>query len=219
MSSSSHILAQNTLALITPVAYLYFSKSSMMSRSRYPATDYFSTHNMRSSEDSGGPELTKNAGEAPKTSPGSDGLVIKRARSLALLLSFFSPSYEITHDFLRRGGSPRKRWTPDGGIEDADAIKAGLSPELTDLLSDSSRLENTLSVLSSTVLKKSDQGYFIDAEASTRTHQDLPTEATTFWKTQALIVAYRACPWKYLEPTSVFSSVSGNHIHFRSLQI
>lgn len=85
-----------------------------------------------------------------------------------------------------------------------DATTSGLSPELTGLLSDSPRLSTALSTA---VLKKSDQGYILDADAAKRVREGLATETLTSWKTQALIVAYRACPWKYIEPRLVFSSV------------
>ncbi|KAI7782432.1 NB-ARC domain [Diaporthe eres] len=150
---------------------------------------------------------------ASNTSAGLDDSTIEDTRSLGLLLSFLSPSYKITHDFLLRGGSPRKRWTPDGGIEEVDAITAGLSPELTGLLSDPPRLSNALRALSTTVLKTSDQAYILDAEAAKRIHQDLSTEALASWKTQALIVAYRAFSWKYIEARNFDASLITPHFH------
>lgn len=122
---------------------------------------------------------------------------------LRLLLSFLSPNCKITHDFLLRAGTSRKRWTLCGGVEEVDATAAGLAPELTGLLSDAPRLSNALSSLSPAMLKKTNQGYTLDIDAVKSIHQDLPTEALIFWKTQALIVSYRACPWKYIEPRSV----------------
>lgn len=151
-----------------------------------------------------GSEPTKAAEVASKTSAGLNDFTTDDSKSLELLLSFLSPSYSITHDFLLRGGSPRKRWTRDGGIEEVDATTSGLSPELTGLLSDSPRLSTALSTA---VLKKSDQGYILDADAAERIRQGLPTEVLASRKTQALIVAYRACPWKNIEPRSVFSLV------------
>ncbi|KAL2291377.1 hypothetical protein FJTKL_13972 [Diaporthe vaccinii] len=151
---------------------------------------------------------------ASNTSAGLDDSTIEDTRSLGLLLSFLSPSYKITHDFLLRGGSPRKRWTPDGGIEEVDAITAGLSPELTGLLSDPPRLSNALRALSTTVLKTSDQAYILDAEAAKRIHQDLSTEALASWKTQALIVAYRAFSWKYIEARNFDASLITPHFQY-----
>lgn len=175
-----------------------------MSNSESPTAAPLSTRDGTVTEVNRGSEPTNAAEVASKTSAGLNNFTTDDSRSLGLLLSFFSPSYPITHDFLLRGGSPRKRWTRDGGIEEVDATTSGLSPELTGLLSDSPRLSTALSTA---VLKKSDQGYILGADAATRVHQGLSTDTLTSWKTQALIVAYRACPWKYIEPRLVFSLV------------
>lgn len=182
-----------------------------MSNLGSPVAVSLSTREGSDPEVSRGSEPTNAAEMASKTSAGLDDSTIEDVRSLGLLVSFLSPSYKITHDFLLRGGSPRKRWTPDGGVDEVDAITAGLSPDLTGLLSDPPRLSNTLHALSTTVLKTSDQAYILDAEAAKRIHQDLSTEALVSWKTQLLIVAYRAFSWKYIEPRSVFSLVFGSH--------
>ncbi|KAL1876258.1 hypothetical protein Daus18300_002886 [Diaporthe australafricana] len=147
----------------------------------------------------------RNVQVTSKTIAGLNGFSAEDARIIELLVSFFSPSHAITYDFLLRGGSPRKRWTPDGGIEETDATAAGLSPELTSILSDHARLSHALNDLSTIVLRKSAQDYILDEEAASRIRQDLPSDAQLYWKTQALIVAYRAIPWKYIEPRSVSS--------------
>lgn len=175
-----------------------------MSNSEPSTAASLSTRDRTVTEISGGSEPTNAAEVASKTSVDLNDIITDDSRSLGLLLSFFSPFSPITHDFLLRGGSPRKRWTRDGGIEEVDATTSGLSPELTGLLSDSPRLSTALSTA---VLKKSDQGYILDADAAKRVREGLATETLTSWKTQALIVAYRACPWKYIEPRLVFSSV------------
>lgn len=87
-----------------------------------------------------------------------------------------------------------------------DATTTNLSPELTRLLSDPARLSHALSALSTTILKEADNGYILDAEEAKRIRQDLATEALSFWKTQALIVSYRAFTWQYIEPRSVFTT-------------
>lgn len=165
-----------------------------MSSFRSPATGSLSSHDGRRSEVSRTPDHI----------------------CLRFLLSFLSPSHPITHDFLLRGGSLRKRWTRDGGIEEVEATTSGLSAELTDLLSDSPRLGKALSLLSMTALRKTDQGYMLDEEAVKQIRQNFPTHALTFWKTQALIVAYRACPWKYIESGSVVSLLFETHGHICS---
>lgn len=189
-----------------------------MSNLRSPIAASLSTRDGSSPEVSAGSEPTNAAEMASKTSAGLDDSAIEDARSLGLLLSFLSPSYKITHDFLLRGGSPRKRWTPDGGIEKVDAIAAGLSPELTGLISDPPRLSNALRALSTSILKESDQAYILDAEAAKRIREGLSTEALASWKTQVLIVAYRACLWRYIEIRSVFNLVFGIHSHVCSRQ-
>ncbi|KAG6367498.1 hypothetical protein INS49_001688 [Diaporthe citri] len=167
-----------------------------------------------SSEVSAGSEPTNAAEMGLKTSAGLGDLTTEDTRSLGLLVSFLSPSYKITHDFLLRGGSPRKRWTPGGGIEEVDAITAGLSPELTGLLSDPPRLSNSLRALSTTILKRSDQAYILDVEAAKRIRRDLSTEALASWETQVLIVAYRACSWKYIEPSNFDASSITPHLQY-----
>ena len=177
-----------------------------MANLRSPTIVFLSPRDGRSSEVSGGSEPADATEVASKTDSGLNGLTTEDGRFLSLLLSFFSPSCKITHDFLLRGGSPRKRWTPDGGNEEVDASTTNLSPELTRLLSDPARLSHALSVLSTNVLKDVDHSYILNTEEVTRIRQDLATEALNFWKTQALIVSYRAFPWQYIEPRSVFTT-------------
>lgn len=174
-----------------------------MSDPRIQATTSMSPRDGEISEAGGGRAEPRIAAQVTsETNAGLNGFPAEDVRILELLVSLFSPSHAITYDFLLRGGSPRKRWTPDGGIEEMDATAAGLSPELSSLLSDHARLSHALNDLSTDVLNKSAQGYFLDAEAASRIRQDLPSDAQLHWKTQALIVAYRAIPWKYIEPRS-----------------
>lgn len=217
--TSKHISVLNIEYIPTsPVAHDFPKESGMMSNLRSPAASSLSPRDGRSPEASAGSELTNAAEMASKTNAGLDDVTTEDARSLGLLVSFLSPSYRINHDFLLRGGSLRKRWTPDGGIQEVDATTAGLSPELTSLLSDPLRLRNALSALSTTVLKESDQAYILDAEAAKRIRLDLSTEALASWKTQVLIVAYRACPWKYIELRLVLNPVFESHSNVCSRQ-
>lgn len=133
----------------------------------------------------------------------SRDISIQDIRSLGLLVSFLSPSHEITREFLRKGGLPRKRWSTNGNIEEVDAITAGLSPELTHLLSDSLRVGNTLEKLSRTVLRKVGHVFKLNKEAAGHIRQDISADELDFWERQALVVAYRAVPWKYIESGSV----------------
>lgn len=124
----------------------------------------------------------------------------KHARTLLFLLSFLKPSVGIASSFLSRGATPRKRWTPQGEAEEADALRAGLDPELVSILSDRSRLESAFHELQrlNAVSETGNQTYTLNEALATRVlgslEQNLP-----FWRDQALIVMYRGIPWKYLE--------------------
>lgn len=132
---------------------------------------------------------------------GSSDIHSEDANILLVLLSFFTSSEKIPLDLLRRGATPRKRWTAEGGVEKTDAIRAGLAPELCTLLSNNSRLTNALHelALSSTVSKDSESIYTLDEAVGTRVRERLSADHLFFWKQQALVVAYRAIPWKYIE--------------------
>ena len=133
--------------------------------------------------------------------PGSIDIRSEDAKVLLILLSFLATSEKIPLDLLFRGATPRKRWNELGEIEEVDAIHAGLVPELGSLLSDIPRLNNTFHelVLSSAVSENSDQVYTVD-EAVARVHESLSPELHSFWRYHALVIAYRAIPWKYIEP-------------------
>ncbi|KAJ4132713.1 hypothetical protein NW754_015529 [Fusarium falciforme] len=123
------------------------------------------------------------------------------ASILLVLVSFFSPYDKIPLDLLVRGSTNRRRWTADGKIETVDAIPVGLVPELAELLSDASRLSNIFEELCrvSAILKYSDDAYHLNEDMSARIHESLDPKGLSFWRQQALIVAYRAIPWKYIE--------------------
>lgn len=123
------------------------------------------------------------------------------ASILLVLMSFFSPYDKIPLDLLVRGSTNRRRWTADGKIETVDAIPVGLVPELAELLSDASRLSNIFEELCrvSAILKYSDDAYHLNEDMSARIHESLDPKGLSFWRQQALIVAYRAIPWKYIE--------------------
>ncbi|RSL49133.1 hypothetical protein CEP53_009263 [Fusarium sp. AF-6] len=111
-------------------------------------------------------------------------------------------------DLLSRGAAPRKRWTTLGGIEEVDAVHTGLAPELRSLLSDDKRLESVFDGLglSSVVSRDHDQNYTLDETIASHARESVPAEDFPFWRCQALIVSYRAIPWKYIEPHSTPST-------------
>jgi hypothetical protein len=123
------------------------------------------------------------------------------AKRLLLLLSFLAAE-EIPVDLLVRGATPRRRWDIQGEIEGVDALRAGLDPELGSFLSDTLRLSNAFFELDllSAVSKNSGQTYTLNEAVAGRIHESLPPEHRSFWRCQALVVAYRAIPWKYIEP-------------------
>ncbi|KAF4471402.1 hypothetical protein FALBO_1686 [Fusarium albosuccineum] len=123
------------------------------------------------------------------------------ASILLVLVAFFSPCDKIPLDLLVRGSTPRKRWTTDGTIETVDAIQIGLVPELIELLANTPKLGNAFDELcqSSALLKHPDGTYHLNEDMSARIHRSLSPESLSFWRQQALIVVYRAVPWKYIE--------------------
>lgn len=125
------------------------------------------------------------------------------ANLLLVFLCFLADHEKISVDFLFRGATPRKRWSEHGGIEEMDANRAGLSQELARLLSDISRLSNAFHELEllSVVSKHSDQTYTVDEVVVGHIRASLSPELLSIWRGQALIVAYRSIPWKYIEPS------------------
>ncbi|CAG7555081.1 unnamed protein product [Fusarium equiseti] len=123
------------------------------------------------------------------------------ASVLLVLLSFFSPCEKIPLDLFIRGSTPRKRWTVEGKIELVNATRVGLASELVDLLSDAQRLRQAFGELcqSAAVLRYSDETYHLNEDMSARVHRSLAPDTLPFWRQQALVVAYRAVPWKYIE--------------------
>ncbi|KAF2633004.1 hypothetical protein BU25DRAFT_436649 [Macroventuria anomochaeta] len=113
------------------------------------------------------------------------------ATILLVLFSFLSLGEEVPRDLLVRGATPRSRWTMQGEMEHIDASTCDLSSDLSSLLSDPSRTENALRTSECSM----------DQEFACRIHEALSEEQTDFWRRQALIVAYRAIHWKYLEPS------------------
>ncbi|KAF4342540.1 hypothetical protein FBEOM_3516 [Fusarium beomiforme] len=137
------------------------------------------------------------------------------ASVLLVLLSFYSPCEKIPLELFIRGSTPRKRWTIEGEIELVDANKVGLTSWLVDILADAERLTRAFRELCqlAAVLKYPDETYHLNEDMSARVHRSLAPEALPFWRQQALIVAYRAIPWKYIEfPEPVVKSFLP-HLH------
>ncbi len=120
---------------------------------------------------------------------------------LLLVLLCFLASSEVPLDLLSRGASPRRRWNAHGEIEEKDALHFGLTSALVDLLSSITRLNNAVGELVSlsAISKNSDQTYMVNRAVQTHVFNILPPGLHSFWRLQALVVAYRSIPWKYLE--------------------
>ncbi|KUJ07295.1 uncharacterized protein LY89DRAFT_677915 [Mollisia scopiformis] len=130
----------------------------------------------------------------PRTNHSEDAML-----SLVLLCSLASS--EVPLDLISRGASPRRRWNAHGGIEEKDALYIALSSALVDLLSSIAKLDNALCELVSlsAISKSSDETYMVNRAVQARVSDSLPPELHSFWRLQALVVAYRSIPWKYLE--------------------
>ncbi|KAL2693528.1 hypothetical protein Neosp_000088 [[Neocosmospora] mangrovei] len=153
---------------------------------------------------------TQTAWETPQlttvleAAPGPVDMRSDDAKVMLTLLSFFSTPDSIPLDLLSRGAAPRKRWTTRGGVEEVDTAHTGLAPELHSLLLDGKRLGGVFDSLglSSVVSRDHDQNYTLDETVATRVHDSVPPEDLPFWRSQALIISYRAIPWKYIEPAT-----------------
>jgi hypothetical protein len=128
------------------------------------------------------------------------GLVRTDESLLLILLCFFND--EVSLDVLSRGASPRKRWTRQGEIENIGPSRMGLAPDLQFLLSDRTRLEIAADELEkhSAITKNFNETYTVISVIRNHILDQLPRQLHSFWRLQALIIAYRAVPWKHLEP-------------------
>lgn len=119
------------------------------------------------------------------------------SRDLLILLCFLAES-KVSADMLHRGGTPRKRWTVDGGIGDTRPLH-GIT--FQPLLSDLSALTEAMNELQrlSAVSIDIEGMYTLRRDMKASVLEELPPATYPFWRQQALIIAYRAVPWKYLE--------------------
>ncbi|KAK6206923.1 hypothetical protein QIS74_13411 [Colletotrichum tabaci] len=122
------------------------------------------------------------------------------SKTLLLLLCFLANA-QVSAEMLHRGGTPRKRWTEEGGIKVTGAPHdAALQPLLSDLptLHDAMAELERLSAINLSV----DGKCTLHPGVRTAVLKSLPPESYSFWRWQALATAYRAVPWKYLEPAA-----------------
>ncbi|KAI9146641.1 Calcium-dependent protein kinase 1 [Paramyrothecium foliicola] len=142
-----------------------------------------------------------------------EGTSSEDAKVLLCLLSFLSTSDKIPLDLVR-GALPRKRWNEHGEIEEVNAVHIGLDPELRGLLSDAPRLSNAFDELDSSLAtsKHGDHTYTLNEAVASRVRGELDAEHFSFWKRQALIITYRAIPWKYIESTTLNTNLLLPHL-------
>ncbi|KAJ0163185.1 hypothetical protein CTA2_3380 [Colletotrichum tanaceti] len=123
------------------------------------------------------------------------------SKALLVLLCFLADA-KVSAEMLHRGGTPRERWTEEGGIEMTCAPHddTALQPLLSDLptLHDAMAELERLSAISLSV----DGTCTLHPGVRAAVLQSLPPESHSFWRWQALATAYRAVPWKYLEPAA-----------------
>ncbi|OJD12144.1 hypothetical protein AJ78_07215 [Emergomyces pasteurianus Ep9510] len=120
---------------------------------------------------------------------------------LLVLLCFLARS-EVPLQLCVRGASPRKRWGEQGEIEETGPLNTGLVPELVHTFSNYTDLNNALCELQSfsAISKKPDNTCLLDSSVLNRVLCSLSPEFHSFWRLQALIIAFRSVSWKYLEP-------------------
>uniref|UniRef100_A0A093URQ6 Uncharacterized protein n=1 Tax=Talaromyces marneffei PM1 TaxID=1077442 RepID=A0A093URQ6_TALMA len=128
------------------------------------------------------------------------GLMRTDESLLLILLCFFN--HEVSLDVLCRGASSRQRWTRQGENENTGPSSMGLAKDLQFLLSDYTRLKIAAHELEkhSTITKNYNETYTVISVIRNHIIDQLPRQLHSFWRLQALIIAYRAVPWKHLEP-------------------
>ncbi|KAF5974095.1 hypothetical protein FBULB1_7927 [Fusarium bulbicola] len=147
---------------------------------------------------------------------GSPTTFSEDASILLAFLSVLAVSEKVPLDLLSRGATPRRRWNMHGEMEEVDTIPSGLVPELCSLLSGTSRLSDAFHELelSSAVSKNIDETYTLDEIIASRIRVRLSPENRLFYRSQALVVVYRAIPWKYIEPVTPATKLFLPHVKY-----
>lgn len=81
------------------------------------------------------------------------------------------------------------------------ASSVGLVQDLLDLLSSEARLDGAVRALKqcSMISDDVDQHYTVNEDAVARLRNVLDPGKAQFWRQQALVIAYRAITWKYID--------------------
>jgi hypothetical protein len=135
------------------------------------------------------------------------GLMRTDENLLLILLCFFNE--QVSLDVLSRGASSRRRWTRQGENENTGPSSMGLATDLQLLLSDHTRLDIAAHELEKhSAITKNNETYTVISVIRNHIIDQLPHQLHSFWRLQALIISYRAVPWKHLEPMYVFQPYS-----------
>ncbi|GKT54677.1 NB-ARC domain-containing protein [Colletotrichum tofieldiae] len=132
---------------------------------------------------------------------------------LLVLASFLAPGKEIPLDLFIRGAGARTRWGSDGKPTESRSL---VDAELSSVLADRPKLENAFKMLCSvgTIKKINSDTFSVSTDVSEAILISLDNDQRQFWKQQALIVAYRALTWKYLEPSIPHPKPLQAHVEF-----
>ncbi|OJD25637.1 hypothetical protein ACJ73_02990 [Blastomyces percursus] len=140
--------------------------------------------------------------KASFTTAMSAALPESEVTGLLLVLLCFLARSEVPLQLCVRGATPRKRWSEQDKIEETNALHTGLIPELVHAFSNHTHLNNALCELQSfsAISKKSDNACLLNPSILDRVLCSLSPDLHSFWRLQALIVAFRSVSWRYLEP-------------------
>ncbi|KAK1990888.1 hypothetical protein LX36DRAFT_591717 [Colletotrichum falcatum] len=132
---------------------------------------------------------------------------------LLVLASFLAPGKEIPLDLFIRGAGARIRWGSDGKPTESRSL---VDAELSSLLADRPKLENAFKMLCSvgTIKEINSDTFSVSPDTCEAILTHLDNDQRQFWKQQALIVAYRALTWKYLEPSIPHQKLLQAHVKF-----
>ncbi|EGE08383.1 hypothetical protein TEQG_07493 [Trichophyton equinum CBS 127.97] len=151
---------------------------------------------------------------ASKALPG----IHSEGAGLLLVLSCFLARLEIPLLLCVRGATPRKRWTKSGGIEETNT---GIATPLVHTLSNDTNLNSALCELQSksAISSNSNDTWLLDPDVLARVLEALPPFFHSHWRLQALTIASRSVPWKYLERKPLDASKFLAHVRHTVIEV
>ena len=134
---------------------------------------------------------------------------------ILLLLLEALGGHNIPDTLLRSVSSPQRRWNADGEIQTTDAVQFGLPSELVDVLSDNTRLAQSLT---SVYIKKHtlDDGtvtWSLDPLSNPQLFSNLLPEVAEFLRSVALKLLCFACPPCYEGNTTWWEALISDSIN------